>query len=111
MMCASYLFAKPHRKSDETMRKEYDFLKGKRRAVLPTKGKTRITIFLDDAILTRFKALSERTGKGDQTLINDALNAHVGVAEPPITREVVRRIVREELQVSDLKANYRLERR
>ena len=79
------------------MKKEYDFSKGKRGAVLPTKGKTRITIFLDDAVLARFKSLAERTGKGYQTLINETLNAHVGAAAEPITRDLVRRIVREEL--------------
>ena len=79
------------------MKKEYDFSKGKRGAVLPTAGKTRITIFLDDAVLARFKQLANRTGKGYQTLINDALNAHLGLVDEPLTREVVRRIVQEEL--------------
>ena len=83
------------------MKKEYDFSKAKRGAVLPARGKTRITIFLDDAVIARFKALSERTGRGYQTLINEALSAHLGVAEEPITREVVRRIVREELAAQD----------
>ncbi len=82
------------------MRKEYDFSKAKRGAVVPSKGKTRITIFLDDSILARFKDLSDRTGKGYQTLINDALNSHLGASEEPITRDVVRRIVREELASS-----------
>ena len=83
------------------MKKEYDLSKAKRGTVLPTKGKTRITIFLDDAVIARFKALSERTGRGYQTLINEALNAYLGIAEEPITREVVRRIVREELAAQD----------
>ena len=77
------------------MRKEYDFSRGKRGAVLPTKGKTRITIYLDDEIVQRFKAESERTGKGYQTLINDALA--VAVREAPMTASQVRKIVREEL--------------
>jgi len=55
------------------MKKVYDFSKGKRGAVIPTTGKTRITIYMDDAILSRFKAQSEKTGKGYQTLINEAL--------------------------------------
>ena len=79
------------------MRKEYDFSKGKRGAVIPTTGKTRITIYLDDAILKRFKAQSEKTGKGYQTLINDALSSYLGLTEEPLTRELVRKIVREEL--------------
>jgi uncharacterized protein (DUF4415 family) len=79
------------------MRKEYDFSKAKRGPVVSTKGKTRITIFLDDAVVARFKEISERSGTGYQTLINDALNAHLGLKDGPITRELVRKIVREEL--------------
>lgn len=79
------------------MKKEYDFSKAKRGAVVQNKGKTRITIFLDDAVLSQFRALSESTGKGYQTLINEALNAHLGLGSEPLTPELVRRIVREEL--------------
>lgn len=79
------------------MRKVYDFSKGKRGAVIPSKGKTRITIYLDDAVLRRFKAESQRTGKGYQTLINEALRSWVGVAGEPVTQDLVRKIVREEL--------------
>lgn len=79
------------------MKKVYDFSKGKRGAVIPTIGKTRITIYLDDAILRRFRAESERTGKGYQTLINEALKSYVGLTEQPVTQELVRKIVREEL--------------
>jgi len=79
------------------MRKEYDFSKGKRGAVISTTGKTRITIYLDDAVLKRFKTESERTGKGYQTLINEALKSYVGLSEQPVTQDLVRKIVREEL--------------
>ena len=79
------------------MKKEYDFSKGRRGAVIPTIGKTRTTIYLDDEIVQQFKARSEETGKGYQTLINEALNVYLGVAEKPITLEVIRKIVREEL--------------
>jgi uncharacterized protein (DUF4415 family) len=79
------------------MKKEYNFSKAKRGAVIPPVGKTRITMYLDDAILKRFKAQSERTGKGYQTLINDALNSYLGLTEKPLTEEIVRKIVREEL--------------
>jgi uncharacterized protein (DUF4415 family) len=79
------------------MRKEYDFSKGKRGAVIPPKGKTRITIYLDDEVLDRFRLTAERSGKGYQTLINDALRAHHGVSEKPLTAKQVREIVREEL--------------
>jgi uncharacterized protein (DUF4415 family) len=83
------------------MKKEYDFSKGKRGAVIPQVGKTRITIYLDDAILKRFKAESQKTGKGYQTLINDALSSHLGLAEKPLTTEMVRKIVREELSAQN----------
>jgi predicted DNA binding CopG/RHH family protein len=83
------------------MRKVYDFSKGKRGAVIPTAGKTRITIYLDNAVLKRFKAESQSTGKGYQTLINEVLKSYVGFGGEPITRELVRKIVREELAAHD----------
>lgn len=79
------------------MKKEYDFSRAKRGAVVSARGKSRITIYLDDAVLSRFKAESESTGKGYQTLINEALLAHVGAMEQPVTATQVRRILREEL--------------
>ena len=59
------------------MKKEYDFSKAKRGAVLPTTGKTRITAYLDDIVIERFK--------GYQTLINEALLAYLEVNETPLT--------------------------
>jgi len=79
------------------MRKEYDFSKGKRGPVVTGKGKTRITIFLDDEIIRRFRALAQRTGKGYQTLINQALKQQLAIEEPRLTATVVRKIIREEL--------------
>lgn len=80
------------------MKAEYDFSKGKRGAVLDNTGKTRITIWLDDRIVEQFKAESLRTGKGYQTLINEALAARLSVDEHPATAAEVRSIVREELK-------------
>ena len=74
------------------MKKEYDFSKGKRGAVIHQLGKTRITIYLDDAILKRFKAESERTGKGYQTLINDALNSYLGLTRSPLRQSSCARL-------------------
>ena len=79
------------------MKKEYDFSRAKRGAVLSSEGKTRITIYLDDIVIERFKALSEKTGKGYQTLVNEALREHLGVDETPLTATALRRILREEL--------------
>ena len=59
------------------MRAEYDFSKGKRGAVIPQKGKTRISIFIDNAILAEFRARAEKAGTGYQTMMNEALRAYL----------------------------------
>ena len=61
------------------MKKEYDFSKGKRGAVRPAaKGKTRITIRIDDDILEWFRGEVDAAGGGSyQTLINDALREYL----------------------------------
>ncbi|CAN5699308.1 hypothetical protein BH20GEM3_BH20GEM3_08790 [soil metagenome] len=81
------------------MRDEYDFSGGKRGAVDPAPaGKTRITIRLDDDVLTWFRSQVEATGGGNyQTLINAALREHVGQQREPL-EETLRRVVREELR-------------
>lgn len=100
----------PHAKQvatkwSSTMRKEYDFSQGKRGAVLPSPGKTRITIMIDNDILEFFRARAEATGTGYQTMINSALRATVAQAdnkEPvePLTVEKMRQILREELHAA-----------
>src|SRR4051812_18527177 len=51
-----------------------------RRPGRPAKGKTRITIYLDDEVLREFRAHAERTGTGYQTLINAALRTRLAAA-------------------------------
>jgi len=46
------------------MKSSYDFSKGKRGAVVPTTGKTRITMCLDDDVLNAFRAKANAEGKG-----------------------------------------------
>lgn len=83
------------------MRDEYDFRKGKRGAVIASPGKTRITIMLDDDIIEEFKSRAEQAGTGYQTLINSALRQAIGSAgEKPLTVEVLRQVLREELHSS-----------
>jgi uncharacterized protein (DUF4415 family) len=88
------------------MRKEYDFSKGRRGAVIPSKGKTRITIMLDDDILEHFRTQAEAQGVGYQTMINAALRESVGgakgrvAADKPLTAATLRKILREELQAA-----------
>jgi uncharacterized protein (DUF4415 family) len=84
-------------KKDE-MLKEYDFSKGKRGPVIPHKGKTRITIFIDTDILEWFRGEAEREGRGYQTAINQALRNHIKQDSRPI-QEIVREVVRRELKV------------
>ena len=61
------------------MKKEYNFKKGKRGAVVPVpKGKTRITIRIDDDILDWFRGEVDAAGGGNyQTLINNALREYI----------------------------------
>ncbi len=81
------------------MRKEYDFSGARRGPVVPVaKGKTRITIRLDDAVLEWFRARVETAGGGNyQTLINDTLRQIIGAEREPL-ETVVRRVVRDELR-------------
>jgi uncharacterized protein (DUF4415 family) len=87
------------------MRKQYDFSKATRGPVLPiAKGKTRITIRLDDDLLDWFRGQVHAAGGGNyQTLINDALRAFIASQSEPL-EAVVRRVVRQELRgVRELK--------
>ena len=85
------------------MRKEYDFSKGKRGAVIPSPGKTRITIMLDDDVIEFFRAEAEARGTGYQTMINSALREALASAkgtrsdDRPVTVAVLRKVLREEL--------------
>jgi len=79
------------------MRADYDFSKGKRGAVIPQKGKTRISIFIDNAVLDEFRARAEKTGTGYQTMMNDALKNYLSGRDQPITEKVLRTVLRQEM--------------
>jgi hypothetical protein len=79
------------------MRAEYDFSKGKRGAVLPQKGKTRISIFIDNAVLDAFRARAERAGTGYQTMMNEALRKYLSETDQPVTETVLRQVLRQEM--------------
>ena len=81
------------------MKKEYDFTNAKRGAVVPVpKGKTRVTIRLDNAVLDWFRTQVDESGGGnDQTLINDALVEHIARRREPL-ESTIRRVIREELR-------------
>jgi uncharacterized protein (DUF4415 family) len=75
------------------------FSKAKRgAAVAVPKGKSRITIRLDDAIIDWFKTQVEEAGGGNyQSLINAALREHIGRLDEPLEK-TLRRVLREELR-------------
>lgn len=81
------------------MKREYDFKRGKRGPVISVpKGKTRITIRLDDDLLEWFREQVDRAGGGNyQTLINDALRQHIRRVREPL-EATLRRVLREELR-------------
>ncbi|MBV7478299.1 BrnA antitoxin family protein [Pseudomonas sp. PDM31] len=55
------------------MKDQYDFNNAKRGPVASSKGKTRITIMLDDVVIEAARALAESEGHGYQTVINHTL--------------------------------------
>ena len=77
------------------MKAEYDFSKGKRGAALPQKGKTRISIFIDNSVLDAFRSRAEKAGTGYQTMMNDALRVYLSEADQPITEKMLRQVLRE----------------
>ena len=78
------------------MRKNYDFSKARRGPVIRTpRGKTRITIRIDDDVLEWFRKQVHGAGGGNyQTMMNRALREHMeGQVEP--LEETLRRVLRE----------------
>jgi uncharacterized protein (DUF4415 family) len=83
------------------MRKEYDFSKARRAPVMAlAKGKTRITIRIDDDLLAWFKQQVNNAGGGNyQSLINAALRDHIKHEIEPL-EATLRRVLREELRAT-----------
>ena len=87
------------------MKQSYDFSQGKRgRIAAPEpepRGKTRITIRLDEDLVDHFLQQADATGgaTGYQTLINEALRQHVEGKAPKL-EETLRRVLREELRMA-----------
>jgi uncharacterized protein (DUF4415 family) len=88
------------------MRPEYDFSKAKRAKNVPhltklrasMKGKTRITIMLDDDVIKAFRKRADARGIGYQTAINEALRVAAGAEDTPVTLKTLRAVLREELR-------------
>ena len=79
------------------MKKEYNFKNAKRGQVVPQKGKTRITIYLDSDVIEEFRVRADQAGYGYQTMINEALRQYLEKSEKPLNEEVIRQVIREEL--------------
>jgi len=81
------------------MKKRDDFAGAKRGAVVQIpKGKTRITIRIDDEVLDWFRDQVNAAGGGNyQTMINTALREYVEQKAVPLEK-TLRRVIREELR-------------
>ena len=85
------------------MREEYDFSTAKRAKEVPhlaklqaeSKGKTRITIMIDNDVLENFRQQADTQGIGYQTLINQVLRFNL--ENPPLNEHLLRKVIREEL--------------
>ena len=84
------------------MRNEYDFSKGRRGPVIPPDpNKIRITIRLDADIIDYFKGQVQEAGGGNyQTIINNALREYLNKQQVPLNKEILRRVIREELRAT-----------
>jgi len=80
------------------MKKEYNFSRGKRGPLIKSpKGKTRITIRIDDDILEWFRQQVHTAGGGNyQTLINTALREYMNSKRESL-ENTLRHVIREEL--------------
>ena len=81
------------------MKKEYDFSRGARGAVVPLPaGKIRVTIRLDTEILDWFRNQVDETSGGNyQSLINQSLRDIVNRSREPLEK-TLRRVIRAELR-------------
>jgi uncharacterized protein (DUF4415 family) len=77
--------------------RDIDFSQAKQGPVVKAEpGKTKISIRLDNSVIEAFRQLADRAGGGNyQTLINDALTEYL---QQRTLLEIVRQVVREELQ-------------
>lgn len=86
-----------HVKRKENMKAEYDFSQAKRGALISSKGKTRITIYVDNEIIEEFRSRAEEAGTGYQTIMNNALKEYLNKKlEKPVTESTLRRVLYEE---------------
>ena len=91
------------------MKAEYDFSKARRAKNVPhlaklqaenAAGKSRVTMYLDAAVVQAFRNQAEAEGKGYQTLINEALRRIISQGATQMTEERLRQIIREEIRAA-----------
>lgn len=82
------------------MKKQDDFSGAKRGAIVPVpKGKTRITIRIDDDVLDWFRDQVNASGGGNyQTMINNVLREYIQSRGVVSLEKTLRRVIREELR-------------
>ena len=94
------------------MKKNYDFSKAKRGAVVKTPpGKTRITIRIDDDVLEWFRKRVHESGGGSyQAMMNQALRDYVEREAEPL-EDTLRRVLEEVLPGSARKKTVKKKRK
>jgi len=82
------------------MKQSDEFSRAKRGAVVPIpKGKTRITIRIDDDILEWFREQVNAAGGGSyQTMMNNVLREYIQSRDAVSIEKTLRRVIREELR-------------
>lgn len=84
---------------------KHDFATARRGAVIDSKGKTRITIFLDDDVLEHFREIAAANGRGYQTEINQRLRDSMQVTlEGPATKTTETQTIEVKLRRIDFDA-------
>jgi hypothetical protein len=78
------------------MRTEPTSSRRRRIAPPPARGKTRISIFLDNAVIEAFRQRAQAAATGYQTMINGALKDYLtGSVEQPLTESRLRAVLLE----------------
>jgi len=86
------------------MKEHYDFSDGKRGVVVKRK-KEKITIRLDPEVLSWFRT-QVKGGGNYQSMINDALKAHIKRQNSESLETILRRVIHEEMKLDALFLDY-----
>lgn len=90
------------------MKAEYDFSKARRAKDIPhlvklqakENNKKRISIMLDADVIEAFRARGDASGRGYQTLINEALRAAIDPEAAPVTVGALRSLLKDRLALA-----------